>query len=282
MNKVSLVRRYPLLSYFSMCFLIAWSVWIPAGILAPDMPALTLPGAWAPTLAALLITFFTEGLSGVKNLLSGLLKWRVGVRFYVFAIFVTLGLLLLAVSFNVLLGGSPPGIEAIAARFGIPSEQALLFIAISPLVFITTIFAGGPIAEELGWRGYAQPRMQARTGAAFAGLAIGFIWSLWHLPMFFFFPSVTGQLPIEYYIPLISAEGVLFAWLYNRTGGSVLLCVLFHAGINFALGVVGIEALMASKLSLTILLILTVVLAFFLYWRIRSIKALPSPSHSGA
>jgi len=263
-----------------MCFLIAWSVWIPVGIFAPDIPTLTLPGAWAPTLAALLITLFTEGRSGVKNLLRGLLKWRVGVRFYVFAIFVTLGLLLLAIGINVLLGGSPPGIEAIAARFGIPNEQALLFIAISPLVFITTIFAGGPIAEELGWRGYAQPRMQARTGAAFAGLAIGFIWSLWHLPMFLFFPSVTGQLPIEYYIPLISAMGVLFAWLYNRTGGSVLLCVLFHAGINFALGIVGVEALVASKLLLTILLILAVILAMVLYRQIRSIKAVPSPSNT--
>jgi hypothetical protein len=70
----SLIRRYPLISYFSLCFLIAWSVWIPVGILAPDKPALTLPGAWAPTL----------------------------------------GLLLLAIGFNVLLGGSPPAIEAIA------------------------------------------------------------------------------------------------------------------------------------------------------------------------
>ena len=264
-----LIERYRLICYFFLCFLIAWSIWIPVGILAPKAAALTLPGAWAPTLAALLITLITDGRAGVRALLRGLLKWRVGVGLYAFAIFGMLGLALLSVGLNVLLGGSALEIGGVAARFGIPTEQAHLFIVFAPIIFIMTIFVGGPIAEELGWRGYAQPQMQTKIGAGPAGLAIGFIWSLWHLPMFFYFPSVVGDLPIGYYIQLITVIGVLFAWLFNRSGGSVLLCILFHAGINFALGIVRVH-------SLTILLILTAVLALVLYRRIRLVKDLPS------
>lgn len=245
-------------------------------MLAPDMVFLTLPGAWVPTLAALLITLIIEGRSGVRSLLRGLLKWRVAAGFYAFAILGMLGLALLSVGLNVLLGGSVPEIEAAAARFGVPAEQAHLFIAFAPIIFIATIFAGGPIAEELGWRGFAQSRMQAQVGAGPAGLAIGFIWSLWHLPMFLYFPSAVGEMPIGYYIPLITAAGVLFAWLFNRTGGSVLLCILFHAGINFALGIVPLHRLTSGGHSLTILLFLTAVLAFVLYRRIHLVRDLPS------
>ena len=85
---------------------------------------------------------------------------------------------------------------------------------------------------------------------------------------FFYFPSAVGDLQIGYYIPLITTIGVLFAWLFNRTGGNVFLCILFHAGINFAFGIARIH-------SLTILLILTAVLAMVLYKRIRLVKNLP-------
>lgn len=82
--------------------------------------------------------------------------------------------------------------------------------------------------EELGWRGFAQPQLQASIGASRAGLIIGLVWSLWHLPLFYFLPSAVGGLPLLFYIPLVSAFGLLFAWLYNGSGGSVLLCIVLH------------------------------------------------------
>ncbi|MFC1651442.1 lysostaphin resistance A-like protein, partial [Candidatus Latescibacterota bacterium] len=152
------------------------------------------------------------------------------------------------------------------------------FLAILPIIFITTIFIGGPIAEELGWRGYAQPRLQAQLGAGFAGLIIGFVWSLWHLPLFYYFPSAVGEMPVGHYIPLVSALGVLFAWLYNRTGGSVLLCILLHAGGNFAMGAIGKEILTTNSRLLTIFVVLMGILALVLYLRIRSVRDVLSSS----
>lgn len=64
-----------------------------------------------------------------------------------------------------------------------PEDRPLLFLAVTPVVYLTTIFVGGPIAEELGWRGFRQPRLQARIGSGYAVLVIGFAWSLWHLPL---------------------------------------------------------------------------------------------------
>lgn len=262
-------------SYFVLCFALAWAVWIPAGLLTPDSPAPVLVGAWAPTVAALLLTWRAEGRSGVRTLLRALLRWRVGAGYYAFAIFALLGVVALGLGVHVLLGGSPPTLADAAARFGFAPEDAHLFLAISPLVFLTTVFTGGPIAEELGWRGYAQPRLQARLGAGPAGLVIGLVWSLWHLPMFRFFPFAVAGLPLLHYVALVTALGVLFAWLYNRTGGSVLLCMLLHGGVNFALGVLGGELLSRDRRLLTIVVVLVGALALVLYARTRSLREVP-------
>ena len=260
--------RYPILSYFVLSFVLAWSVWIPAGLYAPDTLLLAIIGGWAPTLAALLLTILSDGKAGVRLLLRKLLKWRVSWRYYIFAIFSMVGLLALAAAVHALLGGTLPTMETIAGRFGLPPAQAHLLLVLSPLIFIVTIFGGGPIAEELGWRGYAQPRLQARVGAGKAGLVIGFIWSLWHLPLFWYFPSAVANLPLLYYVPLVTAFGVLFAWLYHHTDGSVLLCILFHAGINFVLGGLGLDLLTGNRGTLLTLVGLVVALALIMYRRL--------------
>jgi membrane protease YdiL (CAAX protease family) len=252
-----MLQRYPIVSYFILTFAIAWSIWIPVGLLvAEPSVAAILFGAWAPTIAAVSITAVTEGRSGLSKLLSGLLKWRVGTRWYLFAILGCMAVALFAIGIHVLLGGSAPTVEAVAARFDLPPERANSLFAMLPMIYVVTIFTGGPIAEELGWRGYAQARLQPRAGAAPAGVVIGFIWSLWHLPLFFFLPQATGDVPILYYIPLVTAWGVLFGWLYVRTYGSVLLCILFHAGVNFVLGALGLVAVTGSTRVLTVFVVL--------------------------
>jgi len=276
-NPYRLVEKHPLVIYFILTYLIAWSIWIPAGILAPGATALAITGGWAPTIAALLITGLNEGREGLRRLVGGLLKWRVPGRYYLFAVLGMLVISAAAAGLSVLAGGAFPGLGEIASRFGFPEEPAYLFLAASPLVFLTTVFAGGPIAEELGWRGYAQPQLQKRIGAGPAGLVIGFIWSLWHLPLFFLIPSAVANLPLGHYVPLVAGLGVLFAWLYNRTGGSVLLSVLFHAGVNFSFGVIGPETLTARTPALTVFVGLVAALALVLFLQIRSVRDVTPP-----
>ncbi|MDX1639153.1 MAG: type II CAAX endopeptidase family protein, partial [Balneolaceae bacterium] len=241
-----------LLLFFLLSFVIAWGIWIPVGTFAPDLYLMVLPGAWAPTIAAFLLAYFTDGREGLRKLLGKLIRWRVSIGYYLFAIFAMPVLSLAASALHALLGGKFVTIASVAAQFGIPEEQSYLFLVYAPLIYLTTVFAGGPIAEEVGWRGYAQPLLQQKIGAGRAGLLIGFIWGFWHLPLFCYFPQAVGNIPLVYYVPLVTAYGVLFAWIYNKTGGSVLLCILLHAGINFSVGVVGSEILAASSKLLTL------------------------------
>lgn len=252
--------------YFVLCFALSWAVWITGGMRYADVTAVAVVGGWAPTISAVIVGSVSGGWSRLRELLRGLINWRVHPGYYSFAILSTLGVVGLAAGIDALLGGPLPELGTIAERFGLPSDQPLTFILVSPLIYLVTIL-GGPIAEELGWRGYAQPRLQARIGPGWAGLAIGVIWSLWHLPLFRFFPSAVAGIPLPFYIPLVSLLGMLFAWLYNRTGGSVLLCILYHAGVNFALGGLGAHLTQRPR-GMTIVVTLVAGLTLFLYvWK---------------
>ncbi len=262
-------ERISLLTYFSLCFALAWAVWIPLGMYAPQNYFLILIGAFAPTISAILVTGCNEGKKGVRKLLSTLLLWRVKISNYLIAVFGLLSIVLLAIAINSLFfNGSWITTTVLAERFGLPEDDPVLFFLLTPLVFLAT-FIGGPIAEELGWRGYAQPRLQKQIGPEISGFVIGLTWSLWHLPLFYFFPNAVAELPLGYYIPMVSAFGIFFAWLYNRAKGSVLLCIIFHTGVNFALGVFSAGFNQTDYTLLNIFLALLIMLAIFLVPRIK-------------
>lgn len=261
-----------LVAYFVLTFSIAWSIWITLGMYAPQNYLLVIVGALAPTFAGFLMVGVTEGKEGVRTLWSKLLVWRVNWKHYMFAILGLTLLVLLAMGLNRILFDIPwVELSVIAARFGIPEDTAALFFLYSPLIFLTTIF-GGPLAEELGWRGYAQPRLQKKVGAGWAGLIIGLVWSLWHLPLFYFFPKAVAELPLIHYIPLVTALGVIFAWMYTRSKGSVLLCILLHTGVNFALGIFSAAFAQTDYSLLNIFVILTILSAILLGSRIWHLK----------
>jgi hypothetical protein len=230
-------KQHPLIAFFTFSYAMAWTIWILAGLLAPDLlTALALVGVWAPTVSAILLTGIISGKAGIRKLLRRGLYWRVGIQWYAIVLFGIALIGAVAIAIHVLLGGTVPQPTVPA---GMSSEQLYIFL---PILYLSNIFIGGPIAEELGWRGFALPKLQARIGALYAGLLIGVIWGLWHLP-FFIFPegaSVIGNIPFVWYLPLVTAWSVLFTWIYNNTNGSVLMMILFHAAINTTLGSLGL------------------------------------------
>jgi len=233
----NLIGEHPVSAFFVLTFLIAWLIWIPTGLFAPDLlPALTLPGAWAPTLSAVLLTGILSGKAGIRQLLGRFLRWRVGFLWYIVTLFGIAAIGLTAIGLNTLFGGTAP---SLSLPPGAPSE---LWYAVIPVFFLVNFFLGGPLAEEFGWRGYALPRLQTQWGALRASLFIGVIWGLWHLP-FYLFPnagSVVGNVPFVWFVLLTTSWSVLFAWIYNNTQESMLLPVLFHTAINTTLGTLGI------------------------------------------
>src|SRR3712207_6537622 len=88
------------------------------------------------------------------------------------------------------------------------------------------------MGEELGWRGYALPRLLARRSALAASLILGLLWGLWHLPTFYVLGAPQHGLPISAFLLLTMAYSVLFTWIYLHTRGSVLIATLFHSAIN--------------------------------------------------
>jgi membrane protease YdiL (CAAX protease family) len=125
--------------------------------------------------------------------------------------------------------------------FGAPLP--VLTPALVPILvgeFLRIAVLGGPFEEELGWRGFALPRLQSRWSAFRSAVALGVVWGLWHIPLYFI--SGTGQIEtaagsgaafaIVAFTVWTTGLSVLFTWLFNQTGGSVLIAMLFHASVN--------------------------------------------------
>jgi membrane protease YdiL (CAAX protease family) len=128
---------------------------------------------------------------------------------------------------NVLAGGAVPPAPPLSTWLSLPA------------VFLVTALLRGGLDEEVGWRGLALPRLQARYGALPASLLLGLIWAAWHLPLWF----IPGQGQAEQSFPVFVLSvlllSVVLAWLYNSTGGSLLIVVLAHAANNVTFRVFG-------------------------------------------
>jgi len=214
---VGFLLKFFLLTYAVMwtCFISVAAVPIPAG--TPLGRGLLLLGAFAPSLVALSITAWDEGSTGVRALLRRVLQWRVAARFYLFAVGYMAAIKLIVALVHRLATGAWP-------RFGtVPWYVILLAIAFS------TPFQAG---EEIGWRGYALPRLATRFGLARASILLGLIWAFWHLPQFFIREGDTYGQSFFVFVLQVVALSVAFAWLWARTGGSLLLPMLLHSAVN--------------------------------------------------
>jgi membrane protease YdiL (CAAX protease family) len=228
----ALIKRYPLATFFVLAYALSWWGWV-VGTLAPaSQPYVPYPFFPAgPLLSALIVLAITAGRAGLRDWGASFLRWRVGWIWYAAALGIPLAVSLSAVALNVL-SGAP--------------ARSLVQLQVSPWYVPILVVAGrlinpleGPMGEEPGWRGFAQPRLQSGRSPLVAALIVGMLAAGWHLPLL---PSVPS--PIQLLAPV--AFAVLAAWVYNRTGGSVLLAILLHAADGVirmaALGYVGADA----------------------------------------
>jgi len=220
------VKKYPALSLLLLAMILGFAPalavavgWLP--------PAAMQLGALSSSLAAIVLVLIEGRKGALRELLGRALIWRVGIRWWIFALFFMIVPSVASLYLYNLLGG--PGVDW--------SRLQPLY-KIVPMFIFLTIAAG--IGEEFGWRGFLLPRLQARHNALVSGLIVGVAWAVWHIPLFFIKGTSQyeqqlegGLLPaILGYSAFVIANSVLFTWLFNNTRGSVLLAAVFHGASN--------------------------------------------------
>jgi uncharacterized protein len=207
------LARHPLLTFTVLTLVISWLPVIPYAL--GLFPGTLL--ACGPFLAAIVTAAVVGGRKGLRTYFRRLIRWRVGVGWYVLALLAPVAGWAIVTYVNVLLGAAPPSPAQLA---GWP------LIVTSTLIFLINPLGGA--WEEPGWRGYALPLLLRRHSALVASAVLGVIWTLWHVPMF-----LTGFVPWAD-AALVFVLSFVFTAIYLRTAGSVLIAFLLHASLNGA------------------------------------------------
>jgi membrane protease YdiL (CAAX protease family) len=261
-NLSNLLERFQLPLFFVMS-LASWVIWIPQAAVALgiresaiplDSPANALT-VWGPGVAAIVVTLLTVGRGGVRRLFRPIRRWRVGIQWYIFVLLFPVGKWLVAYVLDVLLGQSYElGVSPILSVFG-PEQAIMLPIAV--------VFAfPNTLGEELGWRGFALPKLQAKSSALVSSVIIGLFWGLWHVPTWVAQGvSDLSTLPLFAEVVSMVPVAILFTWVYNSTKGSLLLVWLFHASMAITGYFVPLLPTVTEKILLWLVAILVVVLA---------------------
>jgi membrane protease YdiL (CAAX protease family) len=222
MNVKAFIQRHPIATYFGMAYMISWvGAFL---VVAPKLiqgeaisqidglimfPVLLL----GPSVAGITLTGIVDGRRGLRDLFSRMRRWRVGAQWYAAALFIP-----------------PVLIMAVLLSLGTLISPAFT-PHLNPLGIVYGLVPG--FLEEIGWTGYAFPKMQLKYSALPASLLLGALWGLWHLPVVDFlgaaYPHGVYWLPffLAFFV-LVMAMRVLIAWVYSNTG-SVLLAQIMHA-----------------------------------------------------
>jgi len=217
------MKKHPVLWYFVLVFAFTYglSILTSSEFIPLGLGSLFISG---PIVAALIVSAALGGWTEIKQLLKKILIWRVGIQWYLFVFLFPVIARLLAAGIDVLLGGQAPQFL---------SSKSVNYPGVSPLLLLIVLYVINffipSLVEEIGWRGFALPRLQERFGALWASLILGLLWGLWHFhPLNF----SSYQSVLFWFVLSTICASVIYTWLYNHTGGSVLIAALFHAATN--------------------------------------------------
>ena len=225
----SFIRRQPLISMYIIMFVLAWSVMIPQALYSQGLVPAPLPvilellTGWAPGIAAVIVSAVIAGRPGMRNLLRRFLIWRVGVPWYFVAFLLLAALILGGIGLHVLFGGAAPPIPAAGA--------SVIEILLS---FALLIVVGMLInTEEIAWRGFALPCLQARYHVLVAAVLLAIHEVALHLPLFWVKENPFYQTVGIFWFSAFSVEAVfIYTFVFNKTKGSLLIVTLLHASQN--------------------------------------------------
>ena len=217
------MKRHPIITFFVSTYVLTWAIESPLVFLTDSVSdtqglVLVILASNAPSVVAIVLTAMVFGRGALRKLLGRLLIWRVNPFWYLVVLLGPVALVGGVVLLNALMGGP-------ALSLGMTLLGAAIFFAIS-------IFPGSALGEEIGWRGYVLPRLQSRMSALSASFILAPIWALWHLPLWLQGGPVHTPTVYAAFVVSAFALSVILTWVYNSTGGSLLMVVLLHATVN--------------------------------------------------
>jgi membrane protease YdiL (CAAX protease family) len=212
-------------------YVFSWTCWLPiidsldsspfAG--SPSTLALFFLGAYGPTLVGIAMAGIHGGRAGVKSLFKSAVNLKIGMRWLLVSVLTGPLIYACSIAAYAALGG-----ELGAINHGLLPWLPVVFVV--PIVF-------GPLAEEFGWRGFALPSLDHRNKVIVSSIVIGFIWALWHAPLFWAKTgtAISGFQIDAYLVGLffvaVIGSSFIYTWLFNRTG-SLAAAILLHLGMN--------------------------------------------------
>jgi membrane protease YdiL (CAAX protease family) len=245
-----------LVAYFILAYAISWSIGVPLalgnqGITPPILPLWThyLVG-YGPMLSALIVTWASQGGSGLRALGGRMIKWRVRPIWWVAGFSPLIISLVVILILNLGMGGQI-NLAALGQVHFLPP------LGIGALVLWILTFG---IGEETGWRGYALPRLQEGRSALYATLILALLWALWHLPQFFYLfdPAIAAGWAFG-----LLAGAIVFTWLFNSSRGSILIVAIWHGCFNFATASSAGNGILAAVVSTVVMVWAVVVIVLF-------------------
>jgi membrane protease YdiL (CAAX protease family) len=269
--------RHPLVSFFALAYAVSWADWVPLAIsgarIYPGSSATHFPGLAGPAIAALLVTFVADGKAGVAHLGRRLIAVPAPTwRFLAYALS-PLAFLVLALAVAAVARAPLPPLREYALYSGLPP------LGLLPVFALVLLFNG--FGEETGWRGFAQPRLQAQFGPVAGTFILAVLWALWHAPSFFFvqtYRSMTLPMIVGGFGLGICAGAFVLSCVTARTGGSVLAAALWHALYNMTAATAASQGVVAAVTTTGVMVWALVVVAQSLRRHNRAVKRNASTS----
>ena len=221
----SIFERHSVTLFFVLTFLIAHVMMVP--VMLTGIGWLSFIVASSSSVAGLITAALIGGKEGLKQLLSGFLRWRCNPLWYILAIFIPVTFMFIVIGLS----------TAFVPQFQIQWTVGLAMLV--PTFLLTTVQAG--LGEEIGWRGYAIPKLMEKRSALASTLIVGAVWAAWHIPLYFITGTLQNNLVQEMGLPLtlvvysifIIALAVVYSWIYLASNKNLWLPILMHGSTNY-------------------------------------------------
>ncbi len=248
------MKNRELLFFFVLTYLFSWFFYSPlvltnVGILDYSFPSyFTIIASFGPSVSAIILVAQKNGLLNTLSFLGRNLKPRVDIVWYILAL---MGPGVIGVS-SVFLGSFIRGVA--------PDFRWSSGLVSFPIVFFFVFVFGGPLGEEYGWRGYALPRLLEDHSMVYSSFILGLVWGIWHLPLFWISNTPQSEIPLLGFLAQIIGTSFIYTWMYKKTGGSIMIMMVFHAAGNSFGGLIPFLPLSQTSGSLTIFIVFLVLI----------------------